>query len=193
MGAKLKGQEKTNPNKIGCRRDVTIRSTGPCLASGRRTARREPEAAERTDSHEADSEEPGTEEQKQTCRVCRVSGCDGADPVFLDSYIFDAAEFQFICTKRHLALNLIPSPSSSIRHRPRAMPVPTAPSSAGRSRTQTPMSYEKFRPKFPIDPFVGVDQTSPSAREPWSLDVDNLPLPSILQHERRVILVIGRE
>ncbi|KAL5480890.1 hypothetical protein ACEPAI_9831 [Sanghuangporus weigelae] len=54
------------------------------------------------------------------------------------------------------------------------------------------MSYEKFKPKFPINPFVGADQTSSTAREPWTLDADALPLPSILQHERRVILVIGQ-
>ncbi|KAL5523169.1 hypothetical protein ACEPAF_1436 [Sanghuangporus sanghuang] len=54
------------------------------------------------------------------------------------------------------------------------------------------MSYEKFKPKFPINPFVGADQTSSTVREPWTLDADALPLPSILQHERRVILVIGQ-
>ncbi|KAL5522585.1 hypothetical protein ACEPAG_8602 [Sanghuangporus baumii] len=54
------------------------------------------------------------------------------------------------------------------------------------------MSYEKFKPKFPVNPFAGVEQTSTTAREPWTLDADALPLPSILQHERRVILVIGQ-
>ncbi|KAL5499139.1 hypothetical protein ACEPAH_1657 [Sanghuangporus vaninii] len=72
------------------------------------------------------------------------------------------------------------------------MSVPPAPLPTGWSRTQTPMSYEKFKPKFPINPFVGSDQTSSTAREPWTLDADAIPLPSILQHERRVILVIGQ-
>lgn len=64
------------------------------------------------------------------------------------------------------------------------------------STTPTPMSYDRFKPKFPLDPFATIEPTStanPSnARAPWTLDADALPSSALLQNERRVILIIGR-
>lgn len=53
------------------------------------------------------------------------------------------------------------------------------------------MSYDSFKPKFPLDPFT--DAGVPTPREPWSVDTDNLPSLPLLQAERKVILIIGRE
>ncbi|EJC97694.1 uncharacterized protein FOMMEDRAFT_171611 [Fomitiporia mediterranea MF3/22] len=66
--------------------------------------------------------------------------------------------------------------------------------SSASSTTHTPMSYDKFKPKLPLNPFGDVVQTpiAPPARAPWTLDVHTLPPQSVLQLERRVILVIGQ-
>lgn len=55
--------------------------------------------------------------------------------------------------------------------------------------TTTPMTYQAFKPKFPVDPFAS---SSPGAREPWTLRQEKLPTLRSLQSEGRVVLVLGR-
>lgn len=70
----------------------------------------------------------------------------------------------------------------------------------------TAMTYESFKPKFPLDPFTGVNANSnskhdnseamkgnesTSARPPWTVDVERLPTLPFLRAERRVVLILG--
>ena len=69
------------------------------------------------------------------------------------------------------------------------------------------MTYDAFKPKFPLDPFSSSSRTrsgtanahgdkttgAVGARPPWSIDTDILPsMTPFLQQERRVILILGR-
>ncbi|KLO09830.1 hypothetical protein SCHPADRAFT_943303 [Schizopora paradoxa] len=64
-----------------------------------------------------------------------------------------------------------------------------AASRLGEATATTPMTYQAFKPRFPVDPFAA---SSPAAREPWTLKQEKLPTLRHLQSERRVILVLGQ-
>lgn len=67
------------------------------------------------------------------------------------------------------------------------------------SYSNTHNTYEKFRPRYPVDPFQdGLDGPSsylfdqkPTSKEPWRLDIDKLPPVELTKLCRTVILVLG--
>lgn len=86
------------------------------------------------------------------------------------------------------------------------MPVPVhqqlsnSPPSMHKSlaRPQQHNDYQKFRPKYPLDPFRDSEKPSKEAfaqltrpKEPWRLDVDKLPPVELTKLCRTVILVLG--
>jgi hypothetical protein len=73
------------------------------------------------------------------------------------------------------------------------------------------MTYESFKPKFPLDPFAAtsaklgskgeytniadadnghVNETA-GGRPPWTVEIERLPTLPFLRAEKRVVLVLG--
>ncbi|KAI0642792.1 hypothetical protein C8Q79DRAFT_235130 [Trametes meyenii] len=82
-------------------------------------------------------------------------------------------------------------PHSSSFPASKAHPMPAAASSSRPSpvlRAQRPRKQDVFKPRFPLDPFLGA--SAPALGEPWFLKVDAL-LAATAHQRRNVIFVLG--